>query len=117
MRTATLALLACLSAAAADVSGTWQTSFTNSEGQLRQSTLTLRQSSGALAGEFVSARGKAPLSTGSVLGSKIAFTVVRKGNGDEIPIRFTGAVSGDTMKLHMRIRGRPPIRMTARRER
>lgn len=102
--------------AAGTVDGAWKTSYTNSEGQTRESTLTLKEGpDGKLTGDFVSARGKAPLAEGSVHGNRISFTVVRKGNGDEIPITFTGTVNGNKMNLQMRFRNRAPIKMTATR--
>jgi hypothetical protein len=68
-----------------------------------------------LSGAFQSPRGTAPLADGSVNGNQISFSVVRKGNGDEIKITFTGTVEGDMMKLKMQLRDRPPIDMTAKR--
>ena len=112
---ALLALVAFTAAHAADVNGAWKTSYTNQEGQTRESTLTLKDDGGKLSGEFASARGKAPLADGVIDGNRITFRVIRKGNGDEIPITFTGTVEDETMKLKMQIRDRAPIEMTARR--
>jgi hypothetical protein len=110
-----LTVLLTVAAHAADVAGAWKTSYTNTEGQTRESTLTLKVDAGKLSGTFASARGTVPLTEGSVQGNRISFTVVRKGNGDAIPIKFTGTVAGSTMKLKMQIRDRPPIPMTATR--
>src|SRR5262245_61878961 len=98
---------------AADVSGAWKTSYTNTEGQKRESTLTLKVDGGKLAGTIASVRGNVPIAGGTVDGNHISFTVIRKGNGDEIKIAFDGTVEGDQMKLEMRIGDRPPIPMTA----
>jgi hypothetical protein len=115
-RTLLLAALAfAVDASAADVAGSWKTSYTNEEGQTRESVLTLTMDGGKLSGAIASARGKVPLAEGSVDGNRISFSVVRKGNGDEIKITFTGTVEGDTMRLKMQLRDRAPIDMTAKR--
>ncbi len=116
MKLPVLLIVSAITAAAADVAGTWKTSYKNSEGQIRESTLTLKVDGGKLSGEISSPRGKVPVTEGSIDGGKISFTVVRKGNGDEIPIRFTGSVKGDTMSLKMQIRDRKPLDMTAKRQ-
>lgn len=115
MKSLVLFLGASIALWGADVAGAWKTSYTNSEGQTRESTLTLKVDNGKLSGEFSSARGKAPISEGSVEGDRISFTVVRKANYDEVPVKFTGTVSGDTMRLKMQIRDRAPLDMTATR--
>lgn len=98
-----------------DPSGRWTTSYTNAEGQTRESTLTLTRDGEKLAGAFTSVRGKAEIASGSVSGNEIRFMVVRKGNGDEVPIAFKGTIEGDSMKLKMQLRDRAPLTMTAKR--
>ena len=99
----------------ADLSGVWKTSYRNEEGQTRESDLTLKQEGGKLTGTISSPRGKVEIRDGSVEGERISFRVVRVGNGDEIPITFSGKIEGGVMKLKMQLRDRVPIEMTARR--
>lgn len=111
--TLVLAALAAPWVAAADVAGAWNLAYTNTEGQTRVSVLELKVAGEKLSGSIASARGEVELDEGRVQGDRITFTVIRKGNGDEITISFEGTVDGDKMKLQMQIRDRPPIPMTA----
>ena|SRR6476469_9641552 len=110
-----LLLLSASVAFAADVAGVWTLSYTNEEGQTRESALTLKAEGAKLAGTISSLRGQTPIADGTIAGNDISFLVIRKGNGDEIRIAFNGKVEGDSMKLTMQLRDRTPIRVTAKR--
>lgn len=77
---------------AADLTGSWQVSFTAPNGNQRQATLELKQDGNKLSGTFEGARGSVPVK-GSVKGNDVSFDV-------KMPrrkIAFTGTVDGDKM--------------------
>jgi hypothetical protein len=110
-----LLLFPALAASAASVDGVWQTSYTNEEGQIRIATLTLKMDGDHLTGGFVGPHGRIQIASGAVQGEDVSFTVVSKGNGDEIPITFRGKIQGDSIQLTMQLRDRKPIPMLAKR--
>ncbi|MBI3696494.1 MAG: polysaccharide deacetylase family protein [Acidobacteria bacterium] len=111
----TLEFLFSVKAPAADAAGVWKASYTNPDGQTRETTLNLKVDGDKVSGTIASQRGSAAISDGQVSGDDISFTVVRRGNGDEIQVTYKGKVEGETMKLTMQIDGRDPIQMTAKR--
>ena len=68
-----------------------------------------------LSGTLASDRGKAQIETGKVSGDEISFSLLRRGNGDEITVNFSGKVEGATMKLKMQYGRRQPVDVEARR--
>ena len=102
-------------AAAADVGGLWKTSYTMPDGLAHESILDLQVAGEKLTGKITSKRGTAAIDEGTVRGSDIQFTVIRRGNGDEIRVDFTGKVQGDTMTLRMKYRDREPVEISAKR--
>lgn len=103
------------SLSAADVSGTWNMHWKTPDGYQHDSQLTLAETSGKLAGEISSRRGKVKLTEGTLSGNDIQFVVVRTGNGDEFRVQFSGKVQGDVMKLRMEYKDHPAIALTAKR--
>ena len=97
-----LALLASLLAVvawAADPSGKW-TFETQGRGGPQTVTLTLKASGGSLTGTLAGGRGgEVNISDGKVNGDDISFNVVREFNGNQFTTKYTGKVSGDTIKL------------------
>ena len=110
-----LALCTAASAAAQDVVGAWNMTYTTGDGVKMSSTLTLKSEGGALSGAISSARGSVALDEVSVKGEDVAFAVIRVGFGDRIRIEYTGKVKGDTMTLKMKVGAREPIDVTAKR--
>ncbi len=110
-----LALCTAVSAAAQDVVGAWNMTYTTRDGVKMSSTLTLKSDGGKLSGIISSPRGSVPLDEVSVTGEDVAFAVIRVGFGDRIRIDYTGKVKGDTMTLKMKVGAREPIDVTARR--
>jgi hypothetical protein len=102
-------------AAAADINGEWKLSYSTSNRLTREATLNLKMDGGQVTGILSSDRGSTPIAEARLDGSAFSFTVVRKGNGDEIRIKYSGTVSGDAMKLTMQYGGRDPIAITATR--
>ncbi len=93
-------------APAARVAGLWKAG---------DSEFDLKTEGGAITGTLSSPRGRAPITGGAVSGSEVRFTIVRRGNGDEIPVRYQGRVEGDTMYLQMQYGAHAVREMTARR--
>ena len=110
-----LALCTAVSAAAQDIVGAWNMTYTTGDGVKMSSTLTLKSEGGALSGAISSARGSVALDEVSVKGEDVAFAVIRVGFGDRIRIEYTGKVKGDTMTLKMKVGAREPIDVTAKR--
>ena len=78
--------------APADLSGTWQMSWTGQNGAQRQASMEIKQDGSKLSGSFDGQRGTAPLS-GKLDGDQVSLTVkVRRHD-----ISFSGTVDGDKM--------------------
>jgi hypothetical protein len=100
---------------AADLSDAWKATTRMPDGLVHESVLNLQVEGAALSGKIVSKRGAADISNGIVEGNNVTFTVIRKGNGDELRIEFRGVVEGETLKLRMQYRDHDPVEMIARR--
>jgi hypothetical protein len=77
---------------AADVTGSWQVSWTGRNGDQRQATLQLKQDGDKLSGTFMGERGSVGVK-GSVKGNQISFDV--KMPRRKVP--FSGTVDGNKM--------------------
>ena len=115
MRTLMLGLILNAAAAAPDIAGVWKASYTMPDGYKHESTLELRMEGGKLTGKITSNRGTVTIDDGAVDGDRVRFTVIRRGNGDELKVDFTGAVKGETMKLKMQYRDHDPVDLMATR--
>jgi hypothetical protein len=115
LRAAVALLLATLASSAADIAGPWKLTYTTENGLTREATLDLKVEGDHLSGSLASDRGKALIETGKVNGDEVSFILLRKGNGDEIPVNFSGKVEGGTMKLKMQYGQHQPVDITARR--
>jgi hypothetical protein len=102
-------------AAAPDVLGVWNLSYTTREGQKLASTVTLKMEGEQIAGTLSSPRGSVPIQDVKVDGDNISFAVVRVGFGDTIRVDYTGKFKGDSMKLKMKVGAREPIDVTGTR--
>lgn len=103
----TLLALSSLAAFAADVTGKW-----TAEGRGGTQTYTLKQDGDKLTGNIEGGRGGAvDISNGKVDGDNVSFEVVREFNGNSITIKYSGTVSGNSMKLSMDM-GRGPREIT-----
>jgi len=114
-RAALVLLFTGLAAPAADVAGSWKLAYTTENGLVREATLDLKLEGGHLSGTLVGDRGKAQIEEGNVSGDDISFTLLRKGNNDEIKVTYQGKVEGGTMKLKMQYGHRTPVDVTAKR--
>lgn len=109
-----MALLAVL--APAGIADTWTLSYRTPDGYSHQSTLDLQVAGGKVEGKISSKRGAAPITSGKISGDNVSFTILRRGNGDELPVEFTGAIDGDTIRLRMQYRDHEPVEITGTRE-
>ena len=81
-----------------DVAGTWKSSFTNQNGQVRESTFKLKVEGDKLTGTVSGRNNDTAISEGKVKDDEISFQVTREANGNKVTTKYTGKVSGDTIK-------------------
>lgn len=106
-----------LTAAAADVTGTWKA---NAETPMGAIVITFvfkadgANLTGEMSDEFI---GKAPIVNGKIDGDSLSFTVNAKFEDNEMQLNYKGAVSGDEMKLSVEMPGGGPnMEMVAKRQ-
>jgi hypothetical protein len=106
-----LLALTSLAAFAADVTGKWTSEATGKGGP---QTYNLTQEGDKLSGKIEGGRGGAvDISNGKVDGDNVSFEVVREMGGNSMTIKYSGSVSGTTMKLSMETaRGSRDITLT-----
>lgn len=102
---AVLTLGAASHTLAADASGNWTWSRPGRNGgEAWKTTLTLKADGEKLTGTLTNPgrQGgdpvKTPISDGKVTGDAISFSVTREFNGNKMVIKYSGTVSGDTIK-------------------
>jgi len=97
-----LALVSCFTANAddkkTDPTGTWKWSFTGQNGQTRESTLTLKLDGDKLTGSLAGRNGDTAIANAAVKGDEISFEVTREFNGNKVTSKYTGKLSGDSIK-------------------
>jgi hypothetical protein len=76
----------------AHLSGNWQISWVNRNGESKQAKLQIRQDGSKLSGKFQAERGSAPV-TGNLQGDQVSLTVKARGR----EVSFEGTVNGDKM--------------------
>lgn len=106
-----LLALTGLAAFAADVNGKWTS---EAQGKGGPQTFTFTQDGGTLTGKVEGGRGGAvDISNGKVDGDNVSFEVTREMNGNSMTVKYSGTVSGSTMKLSMETaRGAREITLT-----
>jgi len=80
-----------------DVTGTWKSSFTNQNGQARESTFKLKAEGDKLTGTVSGRNNDTAIEDGKIKGDEISFQVTREFNGNKVTSKYTGKVSGDTI--------------------
>lgn len=105
-----LLTLACTVALGADVTGKW----TAESGRGGTQTYELKQDGSTLTGTIAGGRGEpAQISNGKVDGDNVSFEVTREFNGNSVTTKYSGTVSGNTIKLSMETaRGTREITLT-----
>ncbi len=97
------------------LTGTWKLRYRAPNGKDRESTLELTQDGSSLSGALSSERGKTPVTAGRVEGNSVILEVVRKGNGDEVPVTCRGVRKGDSLYLSLGFAGGEPVAAIASR--
>jgi opacity protein-like surface antigen len=90
--------LTTIMAFAADVTGTWK-GEAPANGKGGPPTFTFKQSGEALTGTTTGRGGETAISNGKMDGDKVYFEVVRDMGGNSVTLKYSGTVSGSTMKL------------------
>ena len=81
-----------------DLTGTWKSSYTNQDGQVRESTIKLKAEGDKLTGTVSGRNNDATIEQGTIKGDEVSFQVTREFNGNKVVIKYSGKVSGDTIK-------------------
>ncbi len=88
-----------LTAWAADLTGQWTATFNTQIGE-QHYTYTFKVDGEKLTGTAKNDRGTTDITNGTIKGDQISFDESLDFNGQTIPIKYTGTVSGDSIKLH-----------------
>ena len=91
-----------LTAWAADLTGQWKATFDTQIGE-QHYTYTFKVDGEKLTGTAQNDRGTTDITNGTIKGDQISFDESLDFNGQTIPIKYTGTVSGDTIKLHRKV--------------
>ncbi|MEO8313229.1 MAG: hypothetical protein ABI645_00405 [Pseudomonadota bacterium] len=111
---AALALLP-LAALAADINGTWATSFDSQVGQ-QTYTYTFVVKGSDVTGTFKSANGEGAITGGKLEGDKLTFVENMSYQGQTLAIAYTGTVvSADEIKFKRDVAGQGGEDFTAKR--
>lgn len=81
-----------------DLTGSWKSSFTNQNGQARETIYKFKVEDGKLSGTVSGRNGDTAIEDAKLAGEDISFAVTREFNGNKMVIKYTGKVSGDTIK-------------------
>jgi len=82
----------------ANPTGTWKWSFTAGN-QTREATLKLKAEGDKLTGAVVGRNGQeTPIEDGQYKKGEVSFKVTRERNGQKMTTKYTGKLSGDTIK-------------------
>ena len=105
-----------LTAAAADISGTWKGTADTPAGAVER-TFIFKVDGNKLTGETTSDRfGKSEIEDGKVDGADISFTISVSFQGNEAKVNYKGKVKGDEIKFTVEVPGQDqPIEYTAKR--
>ena len=114
-----LLILFTVTAAAADVTGTWRTQLPGRKGNQRPFAFHLKQApDGALTGKVVGFRSENEIIEGKVEGNRIMFSAENTYQARNVVMTFRGEVEGDQMKLTVSFAdGAPSLKITATRAR
>jgi hypothetical protein len=82
----------------ADPTGTWKWSFTAQNGQTRETTMKLKLEGDKLTGTMSGRNNDSPIEEAKLKGEEISFQVTREFNGNKFTQKYTGKISGDTIK-------------------
>ena len=81
-----------------EITGTWKSSFTNQDGQVRETTIKLKADGEKLTGTVSGRQNDTAIEEGKIKGEEISFQVTREFNNNKVVTKYTGKVAGDTIK-------------------
>jgi len=90
-----LAMLLCVTAVAADISGKWKAEFNTPDGTQRVNTFTFKVDAGKLTGTVAGTQDETPIQNGIINGDEISFTAERPFG----KFTYKGKVSGNEIKM------------------
>jgi hypothetical protein len=92
-------LLVVRSTQAEDATGTWKWSVTINN-NTRESTAKLKQDGEKLTGVYIGGQNntETPIEEGAVKDNNVSFKVVREFNGNKFTMKYSGTLTGDTIK-------------------
>lgn len=93
----TLALQASAEDKKLDLNGTWKSSYTNQNGQARETVFKLTGEGEKLTGTVSGRNNDTAIEEGKIKGEEVLFQVTREFNGNKMVIKYSGKVSGDTI--------------------
>lgn len=80
-----------------DLTGTWKSSSTNQDGQVRESVFKLKAEGEKVTGTVSGRNNDTAIEEGKIKGQEVSFQVTREFNGNKMVIKYSGKVSGDTL--------------------
>ena len=90
--------LGTLARGADDATGTWKWSATFGTNTI-ESTLKLKQEGDKLTGVYVGRNNtESPIEEGTIKDNVLSFKIVREFNGNKFTMKYSGTLSGDTIK-------------------
>ena len=87
---------------AADVTGKWTATFNTQVGE-QHYTYTFKVEGEKLTGTAKNDNGSTDITNGTIKGDQVSFEENLDYNGQTILIKYTGTVSGDSIKLHRKV--------------
>lgn len=87
-----------LAATASNVAGTWNWTTEGRDGEVRKSSLTLKQEGTKITGAVKGRRGETAIQDGKIDGNKLSFKTVRENQDRTFTANFKGTVDGNTIK-------------------
>lgn len=99
---------------AASLTGKWELSVSTQNGDVPV-TADFTQSGSTLTGSTSSQFGTQQITTGSVNGNRVTFTVNVDAGGQQLAVVFTGTVEGDSISGTVDVAGQGPSRFTGKR--
>lgn len=85
-------------AAAANVTGTWNTALILGDGNRIEGVVKLKQDGDKLTGSVARNNNEAQIAEGKVTGDEVSFQVVREREGRKVTGKYKAKISGDSLK-------------------
>lgn len=83
----------------APAAGTWKWTFTRQNGDTVENTLKLKQDGDKLTGTFIGGQGnETEIKDGKIKDGDVSFTVSFDRNGQTFTVKYSGKLSGDSIK-------------------